>query len=73
MKQIWETEWIDFSRKVVTTKLNLEREDGSRVITIEEIEKLALRETLLFIYNLTDLGDTGNLPYFYEMDNTNAV
>ena len=51
MKQIWETEWIDFSRKVVTTKLNLEeREDGSRVITIEEIEKLVKEKPSLFIY-----------------------
>ena len=51
MKQIWETEWIDFSSKVVTTKLNLEeREDGSRVITIEEIEKLVKEKPSLFIY-----------------------
>ena len=43
--------WIDFSSKVVTTKLNLEeREDGSRVITIEEIEKLVKEKPSLFIY-----------------------
>lgn len=42
----------DFSRKVVTTKqLRREREDGSRVIVIEEIEKLTVKEKpSLFIY-----------------------